>query len=100
MNLKEIIIKKILKKPLDKRGFICYNKYNKRKKEVNKMMKMYKVEMKKLTFDMGLFDGYKTIGYYTSKAKAERIAKERYENRSKIVEGETYVREIEVDDEE
>ena len=64
------------------------------------MMKMYKVEMKKLTFDMGLFDGYKTIGYYTSKAKAERIAKERYENRNKIVEGKTYVREIEVDDEE
>ncbi len=64
------------------------------------MMKVYKVEIEKLTFDMGRFDGYKLVGYYTNKKKAERIAEETYNNRSKVVEGETKITEIDVDDEE
>ena len=64
------------------------------------MMTVYKVEIEKLTFDRGMFDGYKLIGHYTNKAKAERIAEERYNNRNCVVEGKTHITEIEVDDEE
>lgn len=64
------------------------------------MMTVYKVEIERLTFDRGMFDGYELVGHYTSKAKAERIAEERYNNRSKVVEGKTHITEIEVDDEE
>lgn len=60
-------------------------------------MKVYKVEIEKLTFEEGYFDGYMLIGYYTNKEKAERVAKEAYENRNKIVRGETTITEIEVD---
>ncbi len=64
------------------------------------MMKVYKVEIEKLTFDRGAFDGYKLVGHYTNKAKAERIAEEVYNRRNKVVEGKVYITEIEVDDEE
>jgi hypothetical protein len=63
-------------------------------------MKAYRVEIEKLSFDYGRFEGYKLIGYYTNKEKAERIAKERYENRCKVVEGETQITEIEIDTED
>ena len=63
------------------------------------MMKIYKVEIEKLTFDRGIFNGYKLVGHYTNKEKAERIAEEVYNNRNQIVEGEIYITEIEVDDE-
>jgi hypothetical protein len=63
------------------------------------MMKIYKVEIEKLTFDRGIFDGYKLVGHFTNKAKAERVAEEVYNNRNKVVEGKTYITEIEVDDE-
>lgn len=63
------------------------------------MMKVYKVEIEKLTFDRGAFDGYKLVGHYTNKEKAERIAEEVFNNRNKVVEGKTYITEIEVDDE-
>jgi hypothetical protein len=62
-------------------------------------MKIYKVEIEKLTFDRGAFDGYKVVGHYTNKEKAERIAEEVYNNRCKVVEGEIRITEIEVDDE-
>ena len=64
------------------------------------MMTVYKVEIEKLTFDMGRFNGYKLVGHYTNKAKAERIAEEVYNNRNCVVEGKTRITEIEVDDEE
>lgn len=64
------------------------------------MMKIYKVEIEKLTFDRGMFNGYKLVGHYTNKEKAERIAEERYNNRNWVIEGKTYITEIEVDDEE
>lgn len=60
-------------------------------------MKVYKVEIEKLTFDKGCFDGYVLVGYYTNKEKAERVAKEAYENRNKVVRGKTTITEIEVD---
>lgn len=59
-------------------------------------MTVYKVEITKLTFDMGAFDGYELVGYYANKAKAEKVAEERYANRSKVVEGKTVITEIEV----
>lgn len=63
-------------------------------------MTVYKVEITKLTFDMGAFDGYKLVGYYANKDKAEKVAEERYANRSKVVEGRTVVTEIEVIEQE
>lgn len=63
-------------------------------------MKAYKVEIEKLSFDWGRFEGYRLIGYYTNKAKAERIAKKEYENRCKIDTGETKITEIEIDTDE
>lgn len=63
------------------------------------MMKIYRVEIEKLTFDRGAFDGYKLVGHYTNKEKAERIAEEVYNSRSKVVEGKVKITEIEVDDE-
>jgi len=63
-------------------------------------MKIYKVEIEKLTFDMGMFDGYKLVGHYTNKKKAEKTAEEVYNNRDKVIEGETRITEIEVNDEE
>jgi hypothetical protein len=66
----------------------------------NKMITAYKVEIEKLTFDMGIFNGYKLVGYYTNKAKAEKIAEERYNTRNRVVEGEIRITEIEIDDEE
>jgi len=60
-------------------------------------MKVYKVEIERLTFDKGCFDGYVLIGYYTNKEKAERVATEAYKNRNKIVRGDTTITEIEVD---
>lgn len=59
-------------------------------------MTVYKVEITKLTFDMGAFDGYELVGYYANKDKAEKVAEERYVNRSKVVEGKTVVTKIEV----
>lgn len=59
-------------------------------------MRIYKVEITKLTFDMGAFDGYKLIGYYANKEKAEKVAEERYANRNGVIEGKTVITEIEV----
>ena len=59
-------------------------------------MRIYKVEITKLTFDMGAFDGYELIGYYANKDKAEEVAEERYANRNGVVEGKTVITEIEV----
>lgn len=64
------------------------------------MMKVYKVEIEKLTFDRGMFDGYKLVGHYTNETKAKRIAEERYNNRNCVVEGKVHITEIEVDDED
>ena len=63
------------------------------------MMKIYRVEIEKLTADWGRFDGYILIGHYLNKEKAERVANEKYNNRCPIVEGKTRITEIEVDDE-
>lgn len=71
-----------------------------KEREENKMMKIYKVEIEKVTFDRGAFDGYKLVGHYTNKEKAERVAEERYNNRNKVVEGKVVITEIEVDNEE
>ena len=64
------------------------------------MMKMYEVKITKLTADMGRFDGYELIGYYTKKEPAERVAEERYAKRCKVTRGEVKIAEIEVDDED
>lgn len=63
-------------------------------------MKAYKVEIEKLTFDWGRFDGWRLLGYYTNKDKAERTAKEAYENRNHIDTGRTRITEIEIDTED
>ena len=60
-------------------------------------MKAYKVEIEKLTFDWGRHDGWRLLGYYTNKDKAERTAKEAYENRNHIDTGRTRITEIEID---
>lgn len=60
-------------------------------------MKIYKVEIERLSFDMGVFQGYDLIGYYADKSKAEKVAKETYEKRCPITEGETKVTEIKVE---
>ena len=59
-------------------------------------MTVYKVEITKLTFDRGAFDGYELVGYYANKEKAEKVAEERYANRNGVVEGKTVITEIEV----
>ncbi len=64
------------------------------------MMKIYKVEVERLTFDTGRFNGYKLIGHFTNEEKAKRIAKDYHINRNKIVEGDVRITEIEVDDED
>ena len=63
-------------------------------------MKAYKVEIERLTFDWGRHDGWRLLGYYTNKEKAERIAKEAYEKRDKIDTGKTRITEIKIDTEE
>ncbi len=63
-------------------------------------MKAYKVEIEKLTFDWGRHDGWRLLGYYANKEKAERIAKEAYENRDHIITGEPRITEIEIDTED
>ena len=60
-------------------------------------MKIYKVEIERLSFDMGVFQGYELIGYYANKDKAEKVAKEAYEKRCPIDRGETKITEIEVE---
>ena len=60
------------------------------------MTKAYKVEQARLSYDRGCFQGWDLIGYYFSKEKAEEVAKEKYENRCKIVEGEVEITEIEI----
>lgn len=64
-------------------------------------MKAYKVEIEILDWEKGFFiDGYQLIGYYTNKEKAEKIAKEAYENRCEVDRGETQITEIEIDTED
>ena len=63
-------------------------------------MKIYKVEIEKLDFERGLFQGWLTTGYFANKEKAERMAKEDYENRDPVVRGKTRVVTIKVDTEE
>ena len=60
-------------------------------------MKAYKVEIEELSFDWGRFEGWKLIGYYANKEKAEKIAAEAYENRCKVTAGETRIEEIDID---
>lgn len=62
------------------------------------MMKVYEVRMEVLSSDWGRFEGWKTIGYYISKAKAEAEAEKAYTNRCKIVEGKTEILEHEVEE--
>jgi len=62
-------------------------------------MKAYKVEIERLSFDRGNHIGWKLLGYYTNKEKAERVAKEAYENRCEIDTGETRITEIDIDTE-
>ena len=64
------------------------------------MMKIYKVEVEKLTFDMGRHCGWKLIGHFTNEEKAKRIARDYHINRNAVVEGDVRITEIEVDDEE
>lgn len=45
------------------------------------MMKVYEVRVSKLSWDRGAYDGDETLGYYASKAKAERVAAEAEANR-------------------
>ena len=61
-------------------------------------MKAYKVEQERLSFDWGRFEGWDLVGYYFKKEKAEAIAKERYENRCKVVQGKVKITEIEIED--
>lgn len=63
-------------------------------------MKAYKVEIEELDFDRGYRIGWTLVGYYINKEKANRIAKETYENRNKVDTGETRITEIEIDIEE
>lgn len=60
-------------------------------------MKAYKVEIEKLSSDWGRFEGWKLIGYYTNREKAERMAAEAYYNRNYIDTGRTRVTEIKID---
>ena len=62
------------------------------------MMKVYEVKMEMLSSDWGRFEGYKTIGYYASRAKAEAEAEKAYANRCKIVEGNVEIVEHEVEE--
>jgi len=62
-------------------------------------MKAYKVEIEKLSCDWGRFEGWKLVGYYTKKNKAERMAVEAYANRNPIDTGRTRITEIEIDTE-
>ena len=60
-------------------------------------MKAYKVEIEKLSYDWGRPEGWRLIGYYTNKDKAEKTAKEAYANRNHIDTGRTRITEIEID---
>lgn len=61
------------------------------------MMNIYKVEAEKLDSCTGRPWGWKLIGYYTNKAKAERVAKEASKTRNRVDTGEIRVVAIEVD---
>ena len=61
-------------------------------------MKIYKVEIASLSYDWGRFEGWRLLGYYTTKAKAEQVAKEAYENRCPIDTGKAQITEIEVEE--
>lgn len=58
-------------------------------------MKAYRVEQEVLTYDRGLFDGYRTVGYYANKTKAEEVAKERNNHRG-LTDGKATIEEIEI----
>lgn len=60
-------------------------------------MKIYKVEIERLSFDYGYFLDWDLVGYYMNKEKAERVAKDTYDNRCVVDQGETKITEIEVD---
>lgn len=62
-------------------------------------MKAYKVEIEKLSADWGRFEGWELIGYYTNEKKANRIAKEKYEKRCTVIQGNTRITPIEIDTE-
>ena len=64
----------------------------------NNEMKIYKVEIEKLSFEWGRFVGYELIGYYTDKDKAEKVAKDTYENRCAYVQGKTIITEVMLED--
>ena len=63
------------------------------------MMKIYKVQQEKLSFDWGRFEGYVEIGYYTTKERAEQVKEETLaETKGDICRGEVKIIEIEVND--
>lgn len=61
-------------------------------------MKIYKVEIEELDYDWGRHEGWKLLGHYINKEKAEKVAKEAYENRCPIDTGEARIIEIEVEE--
>ena len=61
-------------------------------------MKAYKVEIEKVTFDRGLFEGWEVVGYYVNKDKANKVAEDAYKNRNKVVQGEVRITEIDIEE--
>lgn len=61
-------------------------------------MKAYKVEIEKVTFDRGLFEGWEVVGYYVNKDKANKIAENAYKNRNKVVQGEVRITEVNIEE--
>lgn len=58
-------------------------------------MTIYRVYSERLTYDRGLFEGYRTVGYYANKAKAEEV---KASIKPDIVTGKAYIEEIEVEE--
>ena len=59
-------------------------------------MTIYKVYAEHLSWDRGAFDGYQTIGYYTTEAKAEAVREAA--DYSNMVTGKAFVEAIEVEE--
>mgnify|MGYP003291432453 CR=1 FL=1 len=59
-------------------------------------MTIWKVEIEELTFDRGLFTGYKELGYWKDENKAKDYADKYYNSRCKITEGKIKITPIKV----
>ena len=59
-------------------------------------MKVYRVKIEKLTSDWGRFDGWRELGYYVNKAKAEEVGKDFSDSHNHIDFGKVKIDEIEV----